>query len=83
MEAMALEVPTLSTDITGIPELIDDGIDGIIVPQNDSRSLAEAILKIRNDTNFAEKIRKNGREKIQKKFNVEKNVKLLYEVFTK
>ena len=83
MEAMALEVPTLSTDITGIPELIDDGIDGIIVPQNDSKSLAEAILKIKNDTKFAEKIRKNGREKIQKKFNVEKNVKLLYEVFTK
>jgi glycosyltransferase involved in cell wall biosynthesis len=77
MEAMASEVPTVSTDITGIPELIDDGIDGIIVPQNDPRSLADAILKIRNDTNFAEKIRKNGREKIRKKFNVDSNVKLL------
>jgi glycosyltransferase involved in cell wall biosynthesis len=81
MEAMALEIPTLSTDITGIPELIDNGIDGIIVPQNDSRSLAKAILKVRNDAEFAEKIRKNGREKIRKKFNVEKNVKLLYETF--
>lgn len=83
MEAMALEVPTVSTDITGIPELIDDGIDGVIVPQNDARRLAEAILKIKNDTNFAEKIRKKGREKIQKKFNVENNIKLLYELFSK
>jgi glycosyltransferase involved in cell wall biosynthesis len=83
MEAMALEVPTLSTDITGIPELIDDGIDGIIVPQNDAKSLAEAILKIKNDINYAQKIRKNSREKIRKKFNVEKNVKLLFEVFEK
>jgi colanic acid/amylovoran biosynthesis glycosyltransferase len=83
MEAMALEVPTLSTDITGVPELIDDGIDGMIVPQNDPRSLAEAILKIKNDPNFAETIRKNGRKKIQTKFNVARNVKLLYEVLAR
>jgi colanic acid/amylovoran biosynthesis glycosyltransferase len=83
MEAMGLEVPTLSTDITGIPELIDDGIDGLIVPQNDPRSLAEAILKIRNDANFAEKIRKNGRKKIRHKFNVERNVQLLCDVLAK
>jgi glycosyltransferase involved in cell wall biosynthesis len=83
MEAMALEVPTLSTDITGVPELIDDAVDGMIVPQNDPRSLAEAILKIRNDPNFAEKIRKNGRTKIENKFNVARNVKLLFEVLAK
>ena len=83
MEAMALEMPTISTDVTGIPELIDDGVDGVIVPENDSRSLADALLKVRNDVNFAEKIRKNGRKKIRNKFNVERNVQLLCDVLAK
>lgn len=83
MESMAMEIPTISTDITGIPELIDDSVNGVIVPQNDSAALADAILKIKEDPGFAEKIRKKSREKVANKFNVEKNVKKLIEVFLK
>jgi len=83
MESMALEIPTIATDVTGIPELIDHETNGIMVPQNDSSALADAIVKIKNDPVFAESIRKKSREKVMEKFNVEKNVKKLVEVFGK
>jgi glycosyltransferase involved in cell wall biosynthesis len=81
MESMALEIPTISTDVTGIPELIDNNINGIIVPQNNAESLAQAIIKIKNNPDFADKIRKKGRKKVMEKFNVEKNVRKLVRVF--
>ena len=81
MEAMAMEIPVISTKMTGIPELIDNGIDGVIVPPNDSYALAEAILKIKTDKVFSEKIRKNGRKKIEDKFNINTNIKKLIRVF--
>jgi glycosyltransferase involved in cell wall biosynthesis len=81
MESMAMEIPTISTDVAGIPELIDDSVDGIIVPQKDASALAEAILKIKEDPGFAEKIRKKSREKIAGKFNIDKNIKKLVKVF--
>jgi len=81
MESMAMDIPTISTDISGIPELIDNSVNGIIVPQKDASALADAILKIKEDRGFAEKVRKKSREKIEDKFNIKKNVKKLVEVF--
>jgi len=81
MESMALEIPTVSTRITGIPELIEHGVDGLIVSPEDSLALADAIAKIKNDVFFAEKIRKNSRKKIMERFDVRKNVRTLIEIF--
>jgi glycosyltransferase involved in cell wall biosynthesis len=81
MESMAKEIPTISIRLVGIPELIDNGINGLIVPQKDASALAEAIIKIKNNPDLTEKIRKKGREKVMEKFNVEKNVKKLVRVF--
>jgi len=81
MEAMAMEIPTISTDITGIPELIEDGANGIVVPQKDSKALAEAIIKIKDDKDFAENIRKQGRKKVIAKFNIKKNIKKVMKIF--
>ena len=81
MESMAMEIPTISTNISGIPELIDDSVNGIMVPQKDAAALADAILKIKEDVEFAEKIRKKSREKVADKFDIEKNIKKLVEVF--
>lgn len=81
MEAMAKEIPTISTKLVGIPELIEDGVNGLLVSPNNAQELAEAIERIKNDKDFAERIRKKGREKVMDKFNVKKNVRKLVEVF--
>ena len=83
MESMALEIPTISTHVTGISELIEDGVNGILVKQKNAEELAEAIMEIKNNRELAERIRKKGREKVMEKFNVEKNVHKLAEVFAR
>lgn len=50
MEAMAMEIPCVATLITGIPELIRDGIDGLLVAPSDDTALADAICRLMDDT---------------------------------
>src|SRR5262249_47447352 len=46
VEAMAVGLPVISTNISGIPELIEHGVSGWLVPQKDARALAEAIAEL-------------------------------------
>lgn len=58
MEAMALGLPSISTDCTGggARAVINDGVNGIIVPINDEKKLANAMKKIASDSIFAKKL---------------------------
>jgi colanic acid/amylovoran biosynthesis glycosyltransferase len=49
MEAMAMEVPCVSTCIAGIPELIRDGLDGLLVPASSAEALASALGRLLDD----------------------------------
>ena len=55
MEAMAMEVPCVSTCIAGIPELIRDGLDGLLVPASSADALASAIQRLIEDLTSAAK----------------------------
>jgi glycosyltransferase involved in cell wall biosynthesis len=69
MEAMAVGVPVVSTPISGIPELIDDGVNGLLVPSEDPGALAEAFLRLTGNSGLAANLSRNGRETIQSRFN--------------
>jgi glycosyltransferase involved in cell wall biosynthesis len=49
LEAFAAGLPVVGTDLGGVPELIDPGVDGRIVPANDPRALAESLVALRDD----------------------------------
>jgi glycosyltransferase involved in cell wall biosynthesis len=49
LEAMASRVPTVASDVGGIPELVADGVSGLLVPPGDSSSLANALLRLAYD----------------------------------
>jgi len=72
MEAMAVGVPVVSTPISGIPELIHDGVNGLLVPSEDSRALAEAFLRLINDNRLAKDLSRNAQETIESRFNGDK-----------
>jgi glycosyltransferase involved in cell wall biosynthesis len=72
MEAMAVGVPVVSTPISGIPELIHDGVNGLLVPSEDSRALAEAFLRLINDNRLAKNLSRNAQETIESRFNGDK-----------
>lgn len=77
MEAMMLKTPVISTRITGIPELIEDGLSGYLVEPDNIEALTERIQILMNDKqkrfDFAEK----GFSKVQECFNLEVEVRKL------
>lgn len=81
MEAMALGVPVISTKISGIPELIEDDVNGFLASPGDAYSLAEAILKLITNYDLVPEILKSAREKVFLEFNEEKSVECLIEIF--
>jgi len=68
MEAMACEVPTIGTNAGGVPELIADGQNGIMVPPKDPKALAGAIVKVSKDPDYAVKLSAAGRAHIVQNF---------------
>jgi colanic acid/amylovoran biosynthesis glycosyltransferase len=69
MEAMAMEMPVVMTNVGATDELIDHEVDGILVPPQNSAALAEAILTILQDQELAVCLGEAGRKKIAAKFS--------------
>lgn len=74
MEAMAMELPVIATNITGLPEIIDDSKSGFLVPPVDSNRIAEKINFFYNNPEVITQMGKCGRKIITEKFNLKKNV---------
>lgn len=80
MEALAAELPVIATSISGIPELLEDGRTGLLVPERDSAAIAAALLRIYENPSFGRRLAKAGREKVLREFNLERNVAALGEL---
>jgi colanic acid/amylovoran biosynthesis glycosyltransferase len=81
MEAMAMEVPCVSTCIAGIPELIRDGLDGLLVPASSTDALASAIQRLIEDLPLRRRLAVAGRERVCEFYNLSQNVDSLARVF--
>lgn len=81
MEAMAMEIPCVATWITGVPELIRDGIDGLLVPPADPPAMAAAIARLMDDPALRRNIGLAGRQRILEKFHLRKNASYLADIF--
>lgn len=75
MEAMVCGLPVIATSISGIPELIEDGRNGLLVPPNDPAALAAALEQIMNDYPSAVEMGLVGREKVLAEFDLHSNVR--------
>ncbi|MDY7033014.1 MAG: glycosyltransferase family 4 protein [Thermodesulfobacteriota bacterium] len=69
VEAMAAEKPIVASNIGGIPNLVKDGINGILFPSRDSDAMAEAIIKLLQDRYLAEKMGQEGRKRVYPAFD--------------
>jgi colanic acid/amylovoran biosynthesis glycosyltransferase len=81
MEAMAMEIPCVSTFVAGIPELIRNGIDGILVPPSDDCALADAIKRLIEDPALRRRLGVAARRRVMQKYNLDLNIIRLAEIF--
>ena len=65
IEAMALGLPLVSTNVGGMPFLIEDGVDGILVPPGDTKAMAGAIKDLLADPEKARKMAARARKKAE------------------
>ena len=70
MEAMATGRAVVSTTTAGIPELVDDGTSGLLVPPQDPPALARAIRSLLDDPERARRMGERGREKVRREFDL-------------
>lgn len=81
VEAMAMELPVVSTLVTGIPELIESGVDGLLVPQKDATTLAEALALLLEHPALRQQFGKAAREKVCMRFDAQHNTVALQTLF--
>ncbi|MHA1595228.1 MAG: glycosyltransferase family 4 protein [Candidatus Baldrarchaeia archaeon] len=81
IEAMAAGKPVIATRVGGIPEIIDDGIDGILVKPHSVRELSDAIIWLLNDKSRLEAMGMNAREKVEERYSWDRVVHRVVEVY--
>jgi len=72
IEAMAVGCPVVATRVGGLPDLIDDGLTGRLVPPRDAVALANAVLDLLQSPTAAREIGTNAREFVRQRFTVER-----------
>ena len=81
MEAMALEIPCVATRITGVPELIRDGEDGLLVAPADTPELQAALSRLLTDPEFRRRLGSAGRQKVLRDYDIRTNIAKLAQLF--
>lgn len=81
LEAMAAGCPVVATRVGGIPDLVTDGVDGLLVPPGDPRALAAALQRVLRDRDFAQRLGNAARQTIAKRFTAERSLERLEQIY--
>ena len=81
LEAMALSRPVIASAVGGIPEMIEDGRTGLLVPPHDADALAAAIIRVLTDHPFADMLARGGHDMVHERFCVELMVYAVEEIY--
>lgn len=81
MEAMAARKPLIASNVGGVPEILQDGINGILVPPGDPQAIGEACVELLTDRELIEAYTAAGFEIVQKNFNIDTQVAKLEQTY--
>jgi len=78
---MAMGIPCVSTQIAGIPELIRNGVDGLLVPASDLDGLTEALARLMDEPELRQRLSCSSRARIAEHYDLRRNVERLAAIF--
>lgn len=81
VEGMAMKVPVIATNVGGLPEVVDNGRTGILIPPGDIDALCESIRFLVNNPDERLRMGENGRARVLERFTVEENARKTEGVF--
>jgi colanic acid/amylovoran biosynthesis glycosyltransferase len=81
MEALAMELPVVTTPVSGIPELIRHEHTGLLVPERDAGALAGAIARLIADEALRRRLACNGRALVQREYDISQTARQMVELF--
>jgi glycosyltransferase involved in cell wall biosynthesis len=74
LDAMACGRPIVATRAGGIPEIVEDGVNGLLVPPRDAHALAQAIVRVLKDQDLRQRMGKAGFDRVNARFTVDRMV---------
>lgn len=81
MEAMAMELPVIASNLSGIPELVENGRTGLLVPEGDPDALAAAIAQLADDEYLRRKLGSQARATVEESFDLRRSARALATLF--
>lgn len=70
LESMARGIPVVATNVGGTSSVVRDGVDGLLIPSTDSKALAEGIIRLFTDKEYAQRMSGNARRRIKTQFDI-------------
>lgn len=82
LEAMAAGLPVIATAVGGLPEVVTDGDNGLLVPPEDPEALATALERLLEDPALAQRLGANARRHVEENFSLERLGREINEIYT-
>jgi glycosyltransferase involved in cell wall biosynthesis len=83
IEAMAFGLPVVATNVGGLPEVVQDGVTGILVPPKDPNALGDAIVRLLRDPELRKRLGNAGRERVLSEFRTDRIVEQTLKVYAR
>jgi glycosyltransferase involved in cell wall biosynthesis len=81
MEALMHRVPVIATDVSGISEVIQNNVTGLLIPEKDPGAISKALETLISNREFAVGLAERGRELVREQFDPEKNHRLVSQLY--
>lgn len=81
LETMGAAVPMIVTDVGGLPELVDDGVNGLVVPRQDPPALAAALSKFLDDPDLSQRMGAQARRTVEQGFGLDAHMEALFGIY--
>ena len=71
LETMAMKKPVIASAVGGVPEIVEPNRTGLLIPPQDPKALADAIICLLNNPEIAKKMGQSGYERVQQYFSID------------